>query len=254
MDCQTLCERLDTELETDAYADVDASANGLQVESSREQLSHVAVAVDAAVETIERAALEDADFLLTHHGISWGGIDRVTDVAYKRLDALFSHDLPLYVSHLPLDGHQELGNAAQIANLLELEDCEPFGDYGGVPVGQHGRLPESLSVETLAERLAPHLDTGDQPVQTFVFGSELVDDVAIVTGSGVDFLADAADTADILITGEGKQHAYHEAKERELNLLLGGHYATETFGVKAVADLLEQWGLETTFIDCPTGL
>lgn len=254
MDRQTLCERLDTELETDAYADIDASANGLQVESGQEEITHVAVAVDAAVETIERAARMGGDLLVTHHGISWGGIDRVTDVAYKRLDALFSNDIGLYVSHLPLDGHQELGNAAQIADLLELDGREPFGDYGGLPVGQRGRLPERLAVETLTERLAPHLDTGEQPVQTFAFGSELVEDVAIVTGSGVDFLADAADTADILITGEGKQHAYHEAKERELNLLLGGHYATETFGVRAVADLLERWGLETTFIHCPTGL
>lgn len=254
MDCQTLCERLDTELETAAYADVDASANGLQVESSREEIAHVAVAVDAAVETIERAALADADLLVTHHGISWGGIDRVTDVAYKRLDALFSHDLPLYVSHLPLDGHQKLGNAAQIAEILELEDRKPFGEHGGVPVGQQGRLPDAVAVETLAERLAPHLDIGGQPIQTLAFGSEPVTDVAIVTGSGVDFLGDASDAADVLLTGEGKQHAYHEAKERELNLLLGGHYATETFGVKAVASLLEQWGLETTFIDCPTGL
>ncbi len=254
MDCLELADRLDSELETDRYAAIDASANGLQVERTGE-VSHVAVAVDAAVETIERAVERDADLLVTHHGISWGGIERVTGTAYHRIAPLITHDVGLYVSHLPLDGHQTLGNAAGVGDVLELSDRQPFGAYEGEHIGQLGVLSEPISVETLVERLAPELDTGGQSVQTLDFGPEKVSTVAIVTGSGVDWLDEAvAAGADVLITGEGKQHIYHEAKEAGISVVLAGHYATETFGVRSVQELVSEWGLETSFIACPTGL
>jgi dinuclear metal center YbgI/SA1388 family protein len=254
MDCRTLCDRLNERLDRDAYADVDASANGLQIGPDSLEVDRVAFAVDAAVETIEQAAGRDADLLVTHHGISWGGIERVTGREYERIAAAVENDLCLYAAHLPLDGHQELGNAAGLADLLGLADREPFGTYGGEYIGQQGLAPDGLSVEGLRETLGG-LDTGGREVQVLDFGPEEIQRVAIVTGSGVDWLDEAvAAGADVLVTGEGKQNAYHEARESGINVVLAGHYATETFGVRALRELVDDWGLETTFVDHPTGL
>jgi len=250
-----IATRLDEELDTEAYADVDASPNGLQVGPADREVETVAVAVDAAVETIERASEAGADLLVTHHGIVWGSIERVTDSNYRRIAPLVEDDIALYVAHLPLDGHQRLGNAAGIADLLDQGNRAPFGRMGGEWVGQRGRLAEATTLSELAATLGESLDTGDGSVRTLDFGPETVEDVAIVTGSGVDWLEEAvAADADVLVTGEGKQQAYQEAREAGINVVLAGHYATETFGVRALADTLDSWGLETTFVDCPTGL
>jgi dinuclear metal center YbgI/SA1388 family protein len=255
MECQELVDRLDAELRTDAYADLDASANGLQVGPATHDVSTVAVAVDAAVATIERAVGAGAELLVTHHGISWGGIERVTGREYERIAALIDDDLALYTSHLPLDGHQELGNAAGVADLLDLDDREPFGELGGEYVGQRGRAAEPLTVDDLRDRLQSTLDTGGRDVQTLDFGPEEIRDVTIVTGSGVDWLDEAVDvSADALVTGEGKQQAYHQAREAGIHVALAGHYATETFGVRSLQARFEAWGLETAFIDHPTGI
>ncbi|WP_181686940.1 Nif3-like dinuclear metal center hexameric protein [Halorhabdus salina] len=254
MNCRELCDRFDDRLRIADYADIDASADGLQVGPEDTEVEHVAVAVDAAVETIERAREVDADLLVVHHGLFWGdGIDRVTGESYRRLAPLLADDLPLYAAHLPLDGHQDLGNAAGLADVLDLSNRAPFGELGEEYIGQRGRMP-SMTVDELEERLATELDTGGQPIQTLDFGPEEISEVAIVTGSGTDWIEEAAAKgADALVTGEGKQAAYHRAKELDLTLVLAGHYATETFGVRALAGLAEEWGLETTFIDHPTG-
>lgn len=263
MQLSNFCDRLDDRLETSAYADIDASANGLQVGPSPDagavgrdpSVSHVAFAVDAALETIEAAAAADADVLVTHHGLIWGGLDRVTGPTYARLEGLFDTGVALYVAHLPLDGHQELGNAAGLAEHLGVVDPEPFGSMGSETVGMRGRFRDGLEVSALADRLAADLDTDDRPVRVLDFGPEIVESIAIVTGSGVDWIGEAIEAGiDTLVTGEGKQHAYHEAREAGLNVVLAGHYATETFGVRALQELIEDWGIRTTYIDRPTGL
>jgi dinuclear metal center YbgI/SA1388 family protein len=255
MELQTLTERLDDELDTAAYADVDASPNGHQVGPESGEVEHVAVAVDAAEATVEAAAEAGADMLLTHHGIVWGGMERLTGTHYRRMAPLLENDLSLYVSHLPLDGHPELGNAAGLADLLDLGNRAPFGEVGPEYVGQRGRAESGYTAAELRSVLADELDTAGQPVQVLDFGPEEIEDIAIVTGSGSDWIDEAvAVGADALVTGEGKQQAYHDAREAGLTVVLAGHYATETFGVQAVADLLEEWGLETTYVDHPTGL
>ncbi len=255
MDCGELSARLDDELDTEAYADVDASANGLQVGPASTQVEHVAFAVDAAIGTIDRARDAGADLLVTHHGISWGGIERVTGRNYRRIATLIDDDLALYTSHLPLDGHQEWGNAAGLADLLDLGNRAPFGQMGGEHVGQRGQTPEPYTVDDLHDKLAEELDTGDGEVRVLDFGPGTIRDVAIVTGSGADWLDDAIDSgADALLTGEGKQQVYHEAREAGIHVVLAGHYATETFGVRSLQGLVDEWGLETTFVDFPTGL
>ncbi|WP_424000156.1 Nif3-like dinuclear metal center hexameric protein [Haloarcula salina] len=255
MNAGDIASRLDDRLDIDAYADIDASPNGLQVGPASQPVDHVAVAVDAAVETIDRAAEAGADLLVTHHGIVWGGMERVTGSHYRRVAPLIDDDLALYVAHLPLDGHQTLGNAAGVADLLDLGNRAPFGSMGGEHIGQRGTLAEPTTVSELASSLEGKLDTGGEHVQVLDFGPSTVEDVAIVTGSGVDWLQEAAETgADVLVTGEGKQQAYHEAREAGVHVVLAGHYATETFGVQSLRETVADWGLETTYVDCPTGL
>lgn len=254
MELATFTERLDTNLETEAYADVDASANGLQVGDSEATIEHAAFAVDAAEATIDAAAQAGADVLVVHHGLSWGGIERITGRQYGRISRLITNDMALYVSHLPLDGHQEMGNAAGIADLLGLESTEPFGSMGPVRIGQQGRLTESRPVDEIVTQLETDLE-GTESVHLLDFGPTDIETVAIVTGSGVDWLDEAvAADVDLLITGEGKQQAYHQAREAAINVLLAGHYASETFGVKRLQQLADSWDLSTSYHSHPTGL
>ena len=253
MELAELVDRLDDRLDTDAYSDVDASANGLQVGPPEATIDHAAFAVDAAEATITDAADADADVLITHHGLSWGGIERVTDRQYERIAALVDNDIALYVSHLPLDGHQELGNAAVLADHLGLTDTEPFGTMGPVVVGQQGTAPASLTRAELTATFESELEGDD--VQVLDFGPEDIEQVAIVTGSGTDWLDEAREAgADTLITGEGKQQVYHRAREAGVNVVLAGHYATETGGVQRLQELADDWGLSTSYHSHPTGL
>lgn len=254
MQLTTLCERYDERLRTDDFAEIDASANGLQVGPDEREVDRVAFAVDAALETIERAVEAGADVLVVHHGLSWGGFERITGRTHDRIAALVGNDLALYVSHLPLDAHPELGNAAGVADLLGLEAREPFGSLGGETIGLRGRTPSAFGADGLRDRLSS-LDTDGREVRMLEFGPEEIENVAIVTGSGADWLGEAAETgADALVTGEGKQQVYHEAREAGVTVALGGHYATETFGVRSLRSLADDWGLETAWIDAPTGL
>ncbi|WP_251342561.1 Nif3-like dinuclear metal center hexameric protein [Haloplanus halophilus] len=252
MDRSEFVDRLDERLRTDDYADVDASANGLQVGRREGEIERVALAVDAAEATIEAAVERDADALLVHHGLAWGGFDRLTGLHYDRIEPLVRNDVALYVSHLPLDGHQELGNAAGVADVLGLDDRAPFGSHGPEVVGTRGRAADPYAVDDLAALLDRELDT---ETRVLGFGPEEITDVGIVTGSGADWIEEAAAAGlDALVTGEGKQQAYHEARDRGLNVFLAGHYATETFGVRRLGDLIEEWGVETTYVEHPTGL
>ncbi|WP_254545827.1 Nif3-like dinuclear metal center hexameric protein [Halomarina pelagica] len=253
MKLSTLAERLDDRLRTDEYADADASANGLQVGPDEAEIERVAFAVDAAEATAEDAVAADADLLVTHHGLIWGGLDRVTGREYRRLAPLIEEDVALYVSHLPLDGHPELGNAAGLADHLGLVDREPFGALGPVTIGRRGRFEGPRTVESIRDSLDAL--EGSAGTRVLDFGPDAVESVAIVTGSGADWLDEAREAgADAFVTGEGKQQVYHEAREAGVTVLLAGHYATETFGVRALRALCAEWGLETTYLPHPTGL
>jgi dinuclear metal center YbgI/SA1388 family protein len=252
------CERLDDELRTGDYADLDASANGLQVGPDAGEVERVAFCTDGVRETIDMAVDWDADAMVCHHGVSWGGIERVTGRAYNRIAPLVRNDVAFYVSHLPLDGHQTHGNAAGVADLLDLTDREPFGAVGPEYAGTRGRLPESTTADALRDTLATDLSTGGQPIQVLDHGPTDLRDVAVVTGDGSDYLDEAAaKDVDVLVTGEAKQKTYHEAREAGVTVVLAGHYATETFGVRNLRAWIEaEWEetMETTFFDVPTGI
>jgi dinuclear metal center YbgI/SA1388 family protein len=254
MHLSEIVERYDERLRVTDYADLDASANGLQVGPADAEIEGAAYAVDAAAETIDLAREAGADLLVTHHGLVWDGLERVTDREYRRIAGLIRGDLALYVAHLPLDGHGKLGNAAGVADVLGLEDRAPFGSLGPEHVGQRGRLPEPASGAELRDGLAGTLDHEGR-VRLFDFGPDAIETVGVVTGSGADWLEEAATAGlDAFVTGEGKAKLYHDAKELGITVVLAGHYATETFGVRSLEALAADWGLETTFIDCPTGL
>jgi dinuclear metal center YbgI/SA1388 family protein len=254
MDLSDVVARYDERLGTADYADLDTSPNGLQVGPEEAAVDHVAFAVDAVAATAEAAVDAGTDLLVTHHGIVWGDIERVTGRNYGRIAPLVANDVALYVSHLPLDGHQELGNGAGVTEHLGLDDREPFGELGPEYVGQRGTAPEPFSRAALRDRL-DELDQGGRSTQVLDFGPEEIREVGVVTGAGADWLDEAAAAGlDALVTGEGKQKHYHEAREAGVNVFLAGHYATETFGVRRLQALAEEWGLETTYIDHPTGL
>jgi dinuclear metal center YbgI/SA1388 family protein len=254
MELSEFADRLDDRLDVEELDGLDYAVNGLQVGAEDATVDRAAFAVDGVELTFEGAAEWGADVLVVHHGISWGGIDRVTHKEYDRLAALVGNDLALYAVHLPLDAHPELGNAAGLADFLDLEVVGGFGREGPATVGVRARADEPWTVDGLRERLA---DLPNDGVQVLDFGPERVEDVGIITGSGTDWLDEArTEGVDALITGEGKQPAYHEAREAGVNVLLAGHYATETFGVQSLREVVGGWneGIETTYIEHPTGL
>ncbi len=230
----------------------DPSMNGLQVEASGE-VRKVALAVDACRESINRAARRDADLLIVHHGLFWNGRVPITGIMAARVKALLDKNISLYAAHLPLDCHPEIGNNARIANVLGIGETEHFGKYAGVDIGLCGKLPRPLKIEGLRRKLTRILDS---PVQTFAFGPAVVRKLGIVSGGGASLTQAAAEAGcDALLTGETSHSSYHTARENGISLIFAGHYASETFGVKALGELMkEKLGLQTFFIDLPTGL
>ncbi len=251
MDFRSVVTYLDDYLRVSQVPDYPNALNGLQVDSGRAEVRRIAVAVDAAQHTIDAAVRGGADLLIVHHGLFWDGNRTVTGRRYRRLKALMDADLPLYSAHLPLDVHPEVGNNAVLARELGVELRCTFGDYKGLPVGVWGAL--EIRREALCARLDALL--GGR-VKLVPGGPEQIRTVAVITGgAGSETAAAAAAGYDAYVSGEGAHHNFFDAEEGGINLLLGGHYATETFGVRALAKHLEEkFGLEWTFIDYPTGL
>ena len=226
--------------------------NGLQVEASGE-IRKVALAVDACGESISRAARRGADLLIVHHGLFWGEQVPITGIMAGRIRTLMEKGVSLYAAHLPLDCHPGIGNNARIAKILGIAAPKKFGTYAGIEIGLCGKLPRPMKIEGLRKKLASLLGS---PVQTFSFGPGTVRKIGIVSGGGSSLTQAAADAGcDALLTGETSHSSYHTARENGISLVFAGHYATETFGVKALGDVLKKdLGLKTFFIDLPTGM
>ncbi len=230
----------------------DISQNGLQVGDGGWNIFKVAFAVDACLDTFQLAVAQKADMLFVHHGIFWGKPFPIVANNYTRLDVLMSHRMALYAVHLPLDMHQEVGHNYTMAHRLNMQELAPFGEYHGIKIGVKGILPEPLSVDMIRDTL------GFSKEETHVFGNAKhpIRSVAIVSGGSADEVGDAiAEGVDLYITGESKHEIFHVCKEAGLHVLFGGHYNTEVFGLKALAKKIENvWGLQTCFLDVPTGL
>lgn len=241
---------LDTYLEIASIPDFSGAHNGLQVETVRE-INRVAVAVDAAQATIDAAAGGGADLLIVHHGLFWDGEQALTGRRYRRLKALLTADLGVYAAHLPLDVHPEVGNNAVLARELGIAVQGRFGSYKGLDLGVWGTL--EIRREALAARLDQVL--GNR-VRLVPGGPERVRTVGVITGgAGSEVVAAQGVGLDAYVTGEGAHHNYFDAAEGGINLYFGGHYATEVWGVRALGEHLHsELGLDTFFIDHPTGL
>lgn len=247
---------LDETLKISAFPE--PSLNGLQVEATplSREIKKIAFSVDAGLSVFEEAVRHQADLLLVHHGLFWKGENKtITGALAEKITLLLRYSCSLYAAHLPLDGHTNLGNAAQIAHQIGLTNCVSFPFNQGLPVGIRGEFPTPLSLNEVKERLSFLLPYHPHP-HYLEFGKKEVQQIAIVTGSGSFAIPPCAENGiDLLIAGEAKQHAYHDAKEARINVFLCGHYATEIWGVKATAELLEKtFSLETVFINEPTGI
>jgi dinuclear metal center YbgI/SA1388 family protein len=237
----------------DELTGVDSSLNGLQVAGSREEIRRVALAVDASLETFRRAAEWTADLLFVHHGLFWGREQAVTGGRYRRLRFLIESGLALYAVHLPLDMQPEFGNNAGLARRLGLRGLEPFGTYRGQRIGFKGELESALSLSEVAALLGE----GDaRTLGQLPFGPERSRRVGIVSGGAADEVLEAIEQGlDLYITGDASHTVYHACLEGGINVIFGGHYATEQWGVRLLGEkLARETGLETCFIDLPTGL
>lgn len=245
-----LVRYLDEYLDIDGVPDFPNALNGLQVEAPG-PVGRVVAAVDATESSIRGAIEAGGDLLLVHHGLFWDGNRPVTGRRYRRLSALLGAGVALYAAHLPLDVHAEVGNNAVLARELGLEVEGRFGEYEGTELGVWGEL--SLEREALSARVEEVLGG---PVKLIPGGPARVERVGVLTGGGGSFVAEALDAGlDALVTGEGSHHTYFDAQEGGLNLYYGGHYATETWGVRALSEhLAGRFDLERVFLDLPTGL
>jgi dinuclear metal center YbgI/SA1388 family protein len=234
----------------------DPSRNGIQITNADpdgKKITKVAFAVDACLATVEKAAALGAQLLFVHHGLFWGSCDTVTGNHYMRIASFIKHDIALYASHIPLDANPEVGNNYGLAKRIGLDNLKPFGEWRGMSIGVRGLLHTPVTLTELAQKSLPE-DGG--PFHLFPFGKNYIHSVAIITGgAGEDAVQAAAAGVDAYITGEVGHENYHPIEEYRMNVIAGGHYQTETIGVNLVKNKLErEKGLETVFIDIPTGL
>lgn len=250
MKAERLFHYIDDYLGVSDFPDYSTALNGVQVQGP-EEVDRLAVAVDASEATIEGAVEEGADLLLVHHGLFWGGLRPATGRRFRKLAALIRNRVGLYSAHLPLDAHPEVGNCAVLAQQLEIEPEVRFGTYEDADIGWGGTV--DLDRGALLERLNGVLGV---EAHLIAGGPSRIERVAVVTGSGGSFVEEAArDGYDALVTGEGTHNTYVDARELGINVYYGGHYATETWGVQALARHLDdRFDLPWTFLDDPSGL
>jgi dinuclear metal center YbgI/SA1388 family protein len=239
---------LDAELRTSEIPDYPGAINGLQLQNNS-TVTHVAAAVDASLPVIRKAVAAGADLLVVHHGMFWQGAQPLTGAFYEKIHCAIEHNLAIYSSHLPLDVHPQLGNNAQLAAAIGLKDYQPFLPWKNQPIGLCGSL--SIHRDDLRQRLETAVGS---PVHLCPGGPEVIETIGLCTGGAGSEVAQARHL-DAFITGEGPHWSYPLAEELGVNLFYAGHYATETFGVKALATLIsEKFYLATTFLHHPTGL
>jgi len=243
----SFCDAL---LKTAQFADWPGAQNGLQIEN-RGKVKKVVAVVDASLATVRMAAATDANLIIAHHGLFWGPSHPWTGKRYELLRLLLDRDIALYSSHLPLDAHPRIGNNALLGRALGMKKQKPFFLSKGQLIGWKSEL--KISRTELSTRLAKVL--GRQPV-ILPGGGEQCVRIGVVTGGAGDELKVAADEGvDTFITGEGRHWTYALAEDLGLNVFYGGHYATETFGVKALAaEISKQFKVPWEFLDHPSGL
>ena len=249
-------EFLDATLNITSIPDYPNAVNGVQFESERE-ITHVAAAVDFSTSSVNAAVGLGAQLLLVHHGMFWSGVQPIIGYRFRQLRALLQHGIAVYSAHLPLDIHSEFGNNALLAKRLRLAPSGGFARYQTVEVGLRGT--SEVPTQELAERArALAQEFGGTLVCTPFSADRITRRWGLCTGAGADSstLREAALAGlDTLIVGEGPHHTAVEARELGIVVLYAGHYATETLGVRALADATaRRFAIQSSFIDTPTGL
>ncbi len=251
MQLNQLVTYLQSELNLNAITDYPNAVNGLQLANRKGAVTRIIAAVDAVLPVMREAVARGGDLLLVHHGMFWAGLQPITDSYFEKVSLCMEANLAVYSAHLPLDFHPVMGNDVLLARALGFEPCGTFMKTKG---SDNGALIETeIARAELLQRLEdatgfkPHLAPG---------GPQVAKRIGIMTGgAGSEIAAVAKAGIDTFITGEGPHHTYTLAEELGVNLVYGGHYATETFGVKALAaHLAEKFGLSWEFVDHPTGL
>lgn len=251
-----IAQYLDDILETAAIPDYPNAVNGLQFANSG-SVSKIAACVDYSGRAVSRTVAEDADLLLVHHGMFWGGVKPITGPSYDRIRTLIEHDISVYASHLPLDRHQQFGNNVLLSEQLGLDASGEFASFKGKSIGVRGEC--DIATPELVERARQFARVhGGDVITTEIPGGRRSSRWAICTGAGAsgETLSEAADTGvDTLIVGEGPHWTAVEAAELSIVIIYAGHYATETLGVNALArHLADRFALEWVMIHAPTGL
>ncbi len=231
----------------------DYGPQGLQVETSNQTIDRIALAVDTAPPVIKAAANWQADMLLVHHGILWRSVERIAGPLGERVRLLMKHGLNLYAAHLPLDAHQEVGNNAVLAQILDVEISDWWGAPTGVPLGVIGPVTGSPTLTEVAEKIELALQS---QVRVLAHGPKQVRTMAIMSGFGAEDVATVkALGADTYLTGETSHANYWAAADYGINVIYAGHYATETVGVQALGrHLADNYDIEVKFFDFPTDM
>ncbi|MCL2381137.1 MAG: Nif3-like dinuclear metal center hexameric protein [Treponema sp.] len=240
-------------LDIDGFKDIDSSLNGIQVDNNGGEVRKMAFAVDACMETFKRAARAGAGLLFVHHGLFWGKPLSLEGGHLQRVKFLLDNNIALYAVHLPLDQHPRLGNNAVLAEMLGIKEPEPFGLYHGRKIGYKGSLSSALTIEEAASRISY---MGRPPLGIFPFGKKEILTCGVISGGAAREAPQALEEGlDLYIAGESSHSVYHQALEGGLNMIAGGHYSTEVWGVKRMMEeCVAQFGIDCEFIDVPTGL
>jgi dinuclear metal center YbgI/SA1388 family protein len=222
---------LDNFLQVEKYLMMDYAPNGLQVEGSK-LINKILFSVSASLAAIKKAVEIEAQALVVHHGILWKHQTShpIIGAHYQRVSHLIKNNINLYAYHLPLDGHQGIGNAVSVAQLLKLKKIKPFGYQGKAPLGCSGEFLKAIKSSELKKRLKLILDHGVMHADP---GTDGIKSIAIITGGAAKEWALAAQEGfDAYLTGEMSEYHWHDAKEAGVHLFAGGHHATEKLGIK----------------------
>lgn len=255
-DLATLATYLDRLLDTEGVPDYPGALNGVQL-ANRAPIRRIAASVDLSRRVIADAVRQRANLLIVHHGMFWGGVQRLTGAAYERIQLLIEHDIAVYASHLPLDAHPTFGNNVLLARTLGLEPGGGFARYKTLDVGVRGE--SDIATSELLRRADEFARTHGGAARGVLPHPErrtLRWGLCSGAGASSDTLLEAqALMLDTLIVGEGPHHTAVAADDAGLAVIYAGHYATETLGVRAIAEhLAATFGLPSMFIDAPTGL
>lgn len=247
---KSLVDAMQSELRVSEIQDYPPAHNGLQLANHSGTVHNIAAGVDACLPVIRQACDIGANLLIVHHGMFWSGIQMLTGSVYEKLKLAMDHDLAIYSVHLPLDYHPLLGNNVLLGKACGLGKAREFGDQKFLGY----RFAVSMDRDSLLRDVAKAVD-GNR-VHLCPGGPQRVENVAVCTGAaGAEIARIASYGIDTLITGEGPHWSYTLAEELGVNIIYAGHYATETFGVKALAGWLQKkFDLPWQFIDHPSGL